>query len=146
MINLTGTVRSEKGGGTTGHIGMVMTPAQFALILNSVPFIASVHPRLCDYDNPTPCTTNQQRTERYQEHGKLLKIFETKRMVDTKLKIYVMSCFNKDDYIELREDPIGYTNITIAALFVHLYNEYGEKTEALQNKTLDDLEDDVNIS
>ena len=63
VINLAGTVQSEKGGGTTGHIGMVMTPAQFALILNSVPFIASVHPGLCDYDNPTPCTTNQQRIE-----------------------------------------------------------------------------------
>ena len=106
VINLAGTVQSEKGGGTTGHIGMVMTLAQFALILNSVPFIASVHPRLCDYDNLTLCTTNQQRTESYQEHGELLEIFETKQMVDTKIRIHVMSCFNKDDYIELRKYPI----------------------------------------
>ena len=67
-------------------------------------------------------------------------------MVDTKLREHIMSWFNEDDYIKLKEDPIGYTNVTTTALFVHLYEEYGEKTEALQNKALNDLEEDVNIS
>ena len=53
VINLASMVQSEKGDGTTGHIGMVMTLAQFALILNSVPFIASVHPGLCVYVTTT---------------------------------------------------------------------------------------------
>ena len=69
----------------------------------------------------------------------MIKIFETERMVDTKLQVHVMSCFNGDDYIELNKDPIGHMNVTTAVLFVYLYNEYGEKTEALQNKALDDL-------
>ena len=67
-------------------------------------------------------------------------------MVHTKLRGHVMSCFNEDDYIELKEELIGYTNVTTAALFVHLYDEYNEKTEALQKKVLDDLEEDVDIS
>ena len=67
-------------------------------------------------------------------------------MVDTKLCGNVMSYLNENDYIKLKEKPIRYTNVTTAALFVHLYDEYGEKTEALQNKALDDLEEDVNIS
>ena len=67
-------------------------------------------------------------------------------MVDIKLHGHIMSCFNKDDYIELKEEPTGYTNVTTAALFVYLYDEYGKKTEALQNKALDDLEEDSDIS
>ena len=43
VINLAGTVQSEKG----------VPPPQFALILNTVLFIASVHPGLCDYVTTT---------------------------------------------------------------------------------------------
>ena len=58
VINLAGALRSNKGGGTTRRIKMVITPVQFALILNMVPFLVSVYPEICDYKNPTACTTN----------------------------------------------------------------------------------------
>ena len=39
IFNLVGKVRSDKAGGTTGHIGLVMTPLEFALIPGTTPFI-----------------------------------------------------------------------------------------------------------
>ena len=50
-----------------------------------------------------------------------------------------MSCFDKDVYIELKHLRLGYTNITVKRFIEYLYLEYGKKTEALQNKALDDL-------
>ena len=64
VISLAGDVQSSKGGGTTGHIGMVMTPAEFVLIANTVPFVLWVHPVPVNYNLPTGCTTIQQHTER----------------------------------------------------------------------------------
>ena len=39
IFDLVGKVRSNKAGGTTGHIGLVMTALEFALIPGTTPFI-----------------------------------------------------------------------------------------------------------
>lgn len=57
-----------------------------------------------------------------------------------------MSCFEKDVYIKPKDRIIGYTNVTVANFIAYLYQEYGEKTEALQNKALTDLETEVDIT
>ena len=57
-----------------------------------------------------------------------------------------MSCFHKDIYIGLKDPQIGYTNITTTRVFEYLYDEYGEKTEKLQNKALADLEEEVDLT
>ena len=57
-----------------------------------------------------------------------------------------MLCFNEDDYMDLKQDQIGYTNVTTLGSFKYLYDEYGEKTKDLQNKALADLEQVVDFS
>ena len=57
-----------------------------------------------------------------------------------------MSCLDKDIYIELKHNLLGYSNVTVEELFRHLYDECGEKTELLQNKALKDLEDDYDMT
>ena len=58
----------------------------------------------------------------------------------------MMSCFDKNVYVGLNQPRIGYTNITTARVFEYLYAEYGEKTKKLQNKALEDLEEEVDIT
>ena len=48
--------------------------------------------------------------------------------------------------MDLKQDRIRYTNLTTLQLFAYLYDEYGEKTEELQNKALKDLDEDVDLS
>ena len=43
VLDLVGKVRSDKAGGTIGHIGMLMTPAEFALIPGTTVFDLEVH-------------------------------------------------------------------------------------------------------
>ena len=66
IFDLVATVRSDKCGGTTGHLGLVMSLAEFALLVPLTPlFPRGTHPGEVDYLLPTAATTvNQQHTER----------------------------------------------------------------------------------
>ena len=48
--------------------------------------------------------------------------------------------------MELKQDRIGYTNISTQQVFAFLYREFGEKTKKLQNKALKDMEEEVDIT
>ena len=56
-----------------------------------------------------------------------------------------MSCFEKYIYVGLTQPRIGYTNITTSRFFEYLYAEYREKTENLQTKALEDLEEEMDL-
>ena len=66
VLDLVGTERSDKAGGTTGHIGLIMIAAEFALVPGVVnsPFVRLAHSGAVDYNNLTACATMQQHTER----------------------------------------------------------------------------------
>ena len=69
IFDLVGTVRSDKCGGTTGHLGLVMSLPEFALLLPTHPlFPQGTHPGEIDYQNPTAATTLNQHTERRLEN------------------------------------------------------------------------------
>ena len=125
---------------------MIMIAAEFVLIPNTTPFHQSVHPGTVDYDNPIVCITIPQHTEQRCEHNMLLHVFEMEQMIEVQMKKHIMFCFDKDVYIQLKEPRIGYTNVTVANLIAHLYQEYGEKMEELQNKALADLDTEVYIT
>ena len=57
-----------------------------------------------------------------------------------------MSCFDEDIYIELKHNLLGYSNVSVVELVQNLYDEYGEKTEELQNKALAALEEDFYLT
>ena len=104
VLDLVATVQSNKNGGTTGHLGLVMTAAEFALVPGVVnpPFVQSMHPGVANYLLPTLCTTMQQHTERRLPNEHLLHVFEMEQMMDQQLKKHVMSCFDKDIYVGLK--------------------------------------------
>ena len=146
-MNLVATVRSDKAGGLTGHMGLIMPAAEFALIPGfTVAFAKEVHPGDVDYTTPPAATTIVQQNDQRYEHQNELHVFEMEQMIETKIKKHIMSCFDKDIYIELKHHLLGYSNVTVEALIRHLYNEYGEKTKLLQNKALKDLEDDYDMT
>ena len=66
VLDLMGIAQSDKTGGTTGHIGLIMIAAEFALVPGVVnsPFVRLAHSGAVDYNNLTACATMQQHTER----------------------------------------------------------------------------------
>ena len=140
VLDLVATIISDKCGGTTGHLGLIMSARELALVpgVLNPPFPRGTHPGEVDYNNPTVATTANQHTERPLENHALLHVFELEQMIEEQCKKHIMSCFHKDVYIGLKDPRIGYTNITTTRLFEYLIDEYGEKTEKLQNKALDE--------
>ena len=101
-FDLVGTVRSNKAGGTTGYVRLLMTAQEFAWIPGTTPlFTLSVHPGPVNYSLPTACTTIQQHTEHSLANEHLLCIFEMEQMIETQMKAHVFSCFVKDIYVGL---------------------------------------------
>ena len=88
VLDLVSTVQFDKNGDTTGHLGLVMTAVDFALVpgvMNS-PFVRSAHPGSVNYNNPTLCNTKKQHTEIRLATVHRLHVFEMKQMMDTQRK------------------------------------------------------------
>ena len=122
VLDLAATVRSDKNGATTGHLGLIMEAGEFALnpgVVNP-PFAREAYPGPVNYLLPIPCTTQQQHTERRLLNEHLLHVFTMEQMMDQQLKKHVMSCFDKNIYVGLKQPRIGYTNITTTRLFEYL--------------------------
>ena len=147
IFDLVATVRLDKCGGTTEHLGLVMSPAEFALLVPLIPlFPRGTQPGEVDYLLPTAATTVNQRTERRLENNAKLHVFELEHMIEEQCKKHIMPCFHKDIYCALKDNQLGYINITTVRLFEYLYDKYGDKTEELQNKALADMEDPVDLT
>lgn len=123
-----------------------MTPTEFALIPGTTVFNLQVHPGVIDYQLPTLYTTVQQHTERKYDHTEELHVFEMKRALDEQMKGHIFLCFEEDVYVNLKQDRIGYTNISTPQVVVFLHREYGKKIEELQNKAPEDMDEEVDIS
>ena len=144
IFDLVATIRSDKCGETTGHLGLVMSPAEFAILNPTVPlFPRGAHPCVLDF---TGATTVNAHTEQRLAYETQLHVFELEQMIEEQCKKHVMSAFHKDIYCGLKHIRFGYINITTARLFKYLYAEYGDKTEKLQNKALKDMEDAVDLT
>ena len=99
-FDLVATIRSDKCGGTTGHLGLVMSLAEFALLSPAAPlFPRETHPGVLDF---TGATTVNQHTERQLAYEARLNVFELEQMIEEQCKKHIMSAFHKDIYIGLK--------------------------------------------
>ena len=141
---MVATVRLDKCGGTTGHLGLVMSLPEFALLVpaHSI-FSRGEHPGNLDF---TGATTVNQHTERRLQYKGRLHLIKLEQMIKEQCKKHIMSCFHKDIYCGLKDNQLSCINITTACLYEYLYEEYIDKTEELQNKALANLEDLVDLT
>ena len=64
-------VTSDLGGGRHGHLGLVLTPAEYAIVTH-VPYVRPVHPGVLVIP---PGTTQHETTRLRNEHKSLLSSF-----------------------------------------------------------------------
>ena len=63
-------VTTEIGGGAHGHLGLVLTPAEYATVL-AVPYVRPVHPGALVI---APGTTQHETSRLREEHKKAIKL------------------------------------------------------------------------
>ena len=127
-------VPCELGGGNHGYLGITMTATEY-LNVASVEFINHTNPGSIPTIADT--ATQSQIAMAKEQHKKRLELFKEQRFLERAIRSQVVNAFEETYLIDLKQDHIGYNNVSIPNMFKHLNKYYGKITDAdlLANKT-----------
>ena len=115
-------VRSNLGGGNFGHLGLVMSNAQYALI-SGVPFNRPAH------SGPLvvpPGSTQAQIQAIRDTHREQLRVFHEVLGVESNLRQQIVAAIEPPYLKTIRNRHTNAINLTISEIFMlHLYPRYG---------------------
>lgn len=113
---------SSLGGGQHGHLGLALTPADYAQ--HSVtPFVRP--------ENPGPhavfpeAATGPQIAGAERQYNTALRIFMTTENVDIALKNFIFACIHPLYYSALKQPIVGYSRLSALDIITHLKTKYG---------------------
>ena len=128
------SVASTRGGGQRGHLGLVMTVAEYTALPNvgaANAFALPAHP------GPTPVipngATQAQIVEANRQYNATLAELALADQVRTQLKNLIFQAVEDRYTAVLKDEVFGYADVEIHAIITHLVDEYGQLTR-------DDLE------
>ena len=115
-------VTSDLGGGAHGHLGLVLTPAEYAMI-SAIPYIRPLHPGNL---NIPAGTTNHEANRLTLAHTEAIRVF--RETVEVEKALLNQTCAALDDtYYKERISP--HTNTVIEPLstfLTWLFTTYGD--------------------
>ena len=129
------SVQSNLGGGTFGHLGLVLNVQQCALLSNA-PFIRPAHPGVLAIP---PGTTQHRSALMRDQHAEALRVFNEVNNVEKTLRQQIISAVEPTYLAALRNRQTNSINLAIDAILQHLYDTYGNVTP----KSLQDYEDRI---
>ena len=116
------------GGGEHGHLGLVMSPEEYAEIQGTVAFTATAHPGeqpayAAGANGPVIAAEDRAYDKRLSAHEKTMR-------VQAELKQQVIEAV-EEKYLQLLKHKLhGYKLSTIRTMLEHLQSTYGEVTSA----------------
>lgn len=119
------TVHTTLGGGTYGHLGLVLAPEQYAQIPNTVPYERPAHPGPVVIDNTL---TQYQIAARREQHQERLRLFREVTSVERVLIQQIVAAVDPKYLRALRSATTHQINKTIPEIFMHLFETYGDLT------------------
>ena len=123
------SVTSDLGGGQFGHLGLVLTPQEYAL-LSPVPYARPAHPGAL----VIPAGTAQHEAIRLRdEHKETIRLFRETVDVEKVLIKLIVGAVEPPYLKELRDHHTDTINNTIAEVLTFLFHRYGE----VDSETLD---------
>jgi hypothetical protein len=127
-------ITSERGGGAHGHLGLVMTAAEYLIIANQA-YVHPVHPGV----NPLPGLTAPQITENNRIHAAAITEFKTYRETEATLKRMLLQAVPSTYTEELQDHQLGYAKVTTKDILAHLDTTYGTVSFDDLTKNLENL-------
>jgi hypothetical protein len=116
------SVHSERGGGTNGHLGIVMPTAPY-VIRTLQAFDVPVHPGV-QPAHPANCSAAMIVAVN-RRYDKDIQEFHTYTAVAESLKQQTMAAVASTYFQELDDDEMGMADVTPQALLAHLTTTYG---------------------
>ena len=115
-------IPSDLGGGAFGHLGLVLTPAEYANI-SAVPYIRPIHPGVLNLPAPASERTEKRRRD---QHKKDLATYHETIHIENALKKQISETVD-ELYLEELRDPTTNTILhDIPTILRHLLTNYGE--------------------
>ena len=116
-------VPSTLGGGALGHLGLVVTPQQYALLSNA-PFNRPNHPGQC---NIPPNSTQAQIQAIKDQHTEQLRLFNEVIGVEAALRQQINDAIESSYLKAIRNRHTNAIIMPVSDIFtLHLYPNYGE--------------------
>jgi len=120
-------IPSTHGGGTRGHLGLVMSDAEY-VILTGVQFQLPAHP------GPTPQHATGANAAACAEttrlYGVALKELATATTVQEEIKKQILAAVDHIYLATLDNDVFGFADISVTTMLTHLCTTYGPITRA----------------
>ena len=127
-------VHSTRGGGTHGHLGLVLSANDYQL-LTLTPFIRPADPGEFQVPIHNPNLTMDQVNIMREHHKSLREAFDKVDAVESALKQFIVEAIEPDYLLEIRNSTTQMLEGPIPLIFTRLFAAYGRLTsETLMNK------------
>ena len=124
-------VHSELGGGAHGHLGLVLTPQEYALHSNAA-YRRPNHPGPLVIP---PGTTQHMANTMREQHRERLRIFREVQGVDQALRQQIATAIEPQYLEAIRNTTTGRIALPVRDILRHLYSVYGRVTpQKLQDR------------
>jgi hypothetical protein len=124
------SVPSNLGGGNHGHLGLVLSPATYALVSNT-PFVTPAHPGVLAIPNGT---TAAMSTVLKDQHTERMRLFREVTGVEKALKQQIIKALDKEWLLAIADHNTQSLSGTVAQILEHLFETYGYVSQAMLEK------------
>jgi hypothetical protein len=126
VYNNAQSVYSARGGGVYGHLALVMSAANYAVLPNTQPYQVPVHPGNAPVHAPNAtqhqiAETNRQYQQDIQDHATHVAVINT-------IKKQLLAAIEPRFVEILEDDVLGFMHVMPLKILNHLQTEYGTIT------------------
>ena len=129
------SVTSDLGGGAHGHLGLLLTPTEYA-ITSPTPYVRPVHPGVLTIAQGT---AHHEATRLRAEHKEAIRFFRETVDVEKALKKQVVAALDPKFLDSLRDPTSNSIMVPIHEVLAHLFRRYGR----VDADTLADIDEKV---
>ena len=129
------SVTSDLGGGAHGHLGLLLTPTEYA-ITSPTPYVRPVHPGVLTI---VQGTAHHEATRLRAEHKESIRFFRETVDVEKALKKQVVAALDPKFLDSLRDPTSNSIMVPIHEVLAHLFRRYGR----VDADTLADIDEKV---
>ena len=118
------SVPSNLGGGAHGHLGLVLSPTEYAIIAPNTPFVRPVHPGILTIPQGT---ANHAAVTMKELHTERLRVFNEVLNVEAALRQQIVAAIDDQYLASIRSTQSNAINMSVhEILSTHLYPLYGD--------------------
>ena len=137
------SVPSTRGGGMHGHLSLVL-PAAAYLVKAGHAFDPPVHPGVAPAHDPTLTALENAAIDR--AHDVALKEITIYARTELALKQQIWEAVDEEHYKHLSNGMDGYADVSVLAILIHLWSEYGQITATAKVANMAKLKNDFDSS